>query len=100
MEIEVIKKKFNEYRVNKGLSWADLAAKAGVKNYQTIYSRLNGGGLSVATLERLAALVDVEPWQLLKPDDDNDDTTTPTTPPDPQIICPHCGQIIKLNPSK
>ena len=93
MEIEDIKKKFFDYRVKRGLSWADLAAKAGVNNYQQIISYFNKG-VTLASICKLAALVDVEPWQLLKPDDTN---TQPKTPDNrAQITCPHCGETITL----
>lgn len=94
MDIEIIKKNFSEIRRNKGLSWADLTAKAGVSNYQIIYNRLTGKGLTLATLEKLAALLDCDPAELI--------TTRKgeKTPPDhPVLICPHCGQIIHLSAS-
>ena len=92
MDLQVIKKNFSHYRELKGLSWADLAAKAGVTNYQSIFNRINGKGLTLASLEKLANLVDCEPYELLKPFDQ--DTTK--QPIEPIIFCPHCNKPIYL----
>jgi len=93
MDNEVVKKKFLQYKAEKGLKWADLAAAAGVANYQSILNRLNTPGLTLATLEKLAALVGCQPWELIKPDD----TTQQDHQQAPAIICPHCGQIIIIH---
>ena len=85
LDLETIKANFNALRKEQGLSWADLAAKAGVSDYHRIANNLNTKGLTLATLEKLATLVNVEPWELLKP---------PTPIKQKFTICPHCGQII------
>ena len=99
MDNETIKKKFLDLRREKGLSWADLAEKAGVNNYQTILNRFNTPGLSLATLEKLAALVGCDPWELLKPEPDQDNQTEQPAQAANAIRCPHCNKIILLNPT-
>lgn len=89
MDIENVKKKFYELRRQKGLSWADLAAAAGVNDYHKIANLLNSPGMTLATLQRLAALVSVEPWELLKPE-----TTKPKNTAN--IICPHCNKLLYI----
>lgn len=91
MDSEVIKKNFDYYRQQKGLTMQELASKRGVTP-QTLYSYFRQG-LTLRTLEKAAALVDVEPWQLLKPAEDQQQTTTTS---EAQTICPHCGMPIKI----
>ena len=91
MDSEVIKKNFDYYRQQKGLTMQDLADARGVTP-QTLYSYFRQG-LTLRTLEKAAALVDVEPWQLLKPAEDQQQTTTTS---EAQTICPHCGKPIKI----
>ena len=63
-----------------------------MSNYQVIYNRLTGKGLTLATLEKLAALVGCEPYMLITPEKQE------KTPPDhPILICPHCGKIIYIS---
>ena len=95
MDIELIKKNFSAIRRKKGLSWADLTAKAGVTNYQIIYNRLTGKGLTLATLEKLAALLDCDPAELI-----TTGKVEKTPPNEPVLICPHCGQIIHISAHK
>lgn len=94
MDNEIIKKNFYEARRIKGLSWATLTQKAGIQDYHKITNILNSPGLSLASLERLAKLVECEPWELLKPIE-----PTPQEQPEPTTqtaICPHCGKPIQL----
>ena len=103
MDVEAVKKNFLRLKEEKGLTWADIAKLAGVSNFQTIYGRISGKGMSLATITKLAAFVEVEPWELLKPQD--------TTQPEPQehnqqptqapgIICPYCGKAINIHATK
>lgn len=91
MDIEVIKKNFDYYRQQKGLKIQEIADSLHVTR-QTIYSYFREN-INLRTLEKAAALVDVEPWQLLKPADDQQQTTTTS---EVQTICPHCGKPIKI----
>lgn len=105
MDKEVIKKNFAEARKRQALSWQDIAQKAGVKDYHTIANLFNTPGITLATLERLAGLVNLEPWQLLKPSDDiqPDDQTKGTEKPQKLktgqkavLNCPLCGSRINV----
>lgn len=102
MDNKEIKKNFDYYRRQKGLKIEDLAAKIGGPR-QKIYSYFNSAsGLTISTLERLAALVDVEPWQLLAGPDSA--ALQPQQPeqhhhkhePRAAILCPYCGQAVAL----
>ena len=95
MDVETIKKNFYDLRREKGLTWADIAAAAGVNDYHKITNLLNSSGLTLSTLERLSALVGVEPWQLLKPQDEHTNTTGQAAP----IMCPYCGKPLILTVS-
>ena len=95
MDTQTIKKNFLDLKEIQGLSWADLAQKAGVTNYQTIFNRLNGKGLTIASLEKLANLVNCEPYQLLKPQEPQDKTNDYLF-----ISCPHCSKKIYINIEK
>ena len=91
MDVEIIKKNFSEIRQRKGIKMDDLARDLGVTT-QTIYSQMRGNP-TLSTLEKLAALLGVDPWELLKPvDDDNNEQKKL-----PQIICPHCGKAITIS---
>lgn len=94
MDVETIKKKFLALRKKQGLKWADLAAAAGVNDYHKIINLLNSPGLTLATLEKLSKLVNVQPWQLLKPDDDSQGHDSPAGP---VVICPRCGAPLQLS---
>ena len=111
MDNETIKKNFAEARKQEGLSWADIAQKAGVKDYHTIANLFNSPGMTLATLRRLAELVNLQPWQLLKPSEDigtQDDDQTAGTLPDEHdrpkmkpgqsavLNCPLCGSRINV----
>ena len=94
MDVETIKKKFLALRKKQGLKWADLAAAAGVNDYHKIINLLNSPGLTLATLEKLSKLVNVQPWQLLKPDDNSQGHDSPAGP---VVICPRCGAPLLLS---
>lgn len=92
MEIEVIKKNFDEIRRDKGLRIEDICADLGGISRQALYNYMKGG-MSLNTLARIAAALGVDPWELLKPvDDDNNEQNKL-----PQIICPHCGKAITIS---
>ena len=105
MDNEIIKKNFAAARRAQGLTWQEIADRAGVANYQTILNRMNGAGITLATLERLAGLVNLEPWQLLKPSEDiQPDDQTKGTDKAPKLKtgqkavlnCPLCGSRINV----
>lgn len=98
MDNNAVKKNWDYYRLQKGLKIEDLAARLGGPR-QKIYNYFSSAsGLTLATLERLAALVEVEPWQLLAGPEVTPPTTdgTPAPPPAPAITCPHCGRRLRL----
>ena len=97
MDVEIIKKNFARIRQNKGLKMEDLARNLGVTP-QTIYAQMRGNP-TITTLEKLAALVGCDPWELLKPELDQDNQTEQPTQPANAIRCPHCNKIIFLNPT-
>jgi len=98
MDNEAIKKKFYSERRKQGLSWADLAQKAGVSDYRKIANLLNSPGLTLATLARLADLVNLQPWQLLKPDDDSSSDSPEQNQAPPVLArCPICGAALALS---
>ena len=94
MDSKLIKKNFDLFRQKKGVTMRKLAADLGVTE-QTIYSYFRDG-ITLRTLEKAAALVGCEPWQLLKP---NDQEKQPEQA-QPQTICPHCGKTIFLTAHK
>lgn len=70
MDNETIKKKLFALREEKGLSWADLATKAGYKSYRNILNAMNSPGLTLSTLDKIARALDIQVFELLKPDQD------------------------------
>ncbi len=98
MEIEVIKKNFDDLRKAKGLKIEEVCAKLGGITRQALYNYMRGG-ISVKSLSKLADALGVESWQLLKPA--TEDSTPSETEPgkDYEIICPHCGGKIKISVS-
>lgn len=92
MENKVIEKNFQRIRQEKGLSWADLSAKAGVNNYQQILGTLRNKSATINKVEELAALLGVHLFDLLQ--DGNE------APEGPGIICPYCGNFVKLQAHK
>ena len=97
MENKVIEKNFKRIREEKGLSWADLAEKAGVQHYQQILGTLNNKSATIATVEKLAALLDVHLFDLLREDGQNSSPTETEPNKGPEIICPHCGRRIIIS---
>jgi len=83
---EIIKANFEKFKTAKGLTIQKLADEKGVTR-QTIYSYFREG-IALRTIEKIASLVGVQPWELLKPDDAKDNKST--------IICPHCQKPINL----
>lgn len=92
MDIEVIKKNFDYYRQQKGLKIDDICAALGGITRQALYNYMKKG-ISFNSICKIAAALDVEPWQLLKPADEQQQTTTTS---EAQTICPHCGKPIKI----
>ena len=101
MEIEVIKKNFDEIRRNKGLKIEDICADLGGITRQALYNYMKGG-MSLNTLVKIAAVLGCDPWELLKPEPDQDNQDKQTEQPTQAanaIRCPHCNKIIFLNPT-
>lgn len=98
MDIETVKNNFFEIRRRKGLKWADLAAAAGMKSHTQLINFFSGSNMTLASLDKLAGLLGVQPYELLKPAQD------PRQPGEAaqdqgaavQIICPHCGKAVTL----
>ena len=91
MDTKQIEKNFQQIRKEKGLSWAELAARAGVKNYQTILNPLRQGKtVTLATLEKLAALLCVDFRELLA------DETHQGPEAKNVFRCPICGAAIQV----
>lgn len=96
---EIIKANFEKFKTKKNLTIQKIALKKGVTR-QTIYSYFREG-ITLRTIEKMAQLVGVEPWQLLQPpqaqtlpaQDDNGTTEQTTTA---VIICPHCQKPVEL----
>ena len=82
---EIIKANFEKFKIEKGLTINQIAKDKGVTR-QTIYSYFREG-ITLRTIEKIAQLVGVQPWQLLQPN-------TPTT--NPFILCPYCKKPIYL----
>ena len=87
---EVIRGNFEYYMKRAGKTIGTIAAEKGVTR-QTIYSYFREGG-TIATLEKMSALVGCNPWQLLAPDEYRDDNN-----PENIRTCPHCGKPIIIS---
>lgn len=89
---EIIRANFEKAIADKGLTIAKIAQAQGVKR-QTIYSYFRPG-VALTTIEKMASIAGVQPWELLKPIE-----PTPQEQPEPTTqtaICPHCGKPIQL----
>jgi len=93
MNSDTIREKFEALRVAKGIKIADVCNEMNISRqaFNAYFKR----SINLATLEKLAAIVGVEAWELLKPSEDSnqDENTTRKTP---EIICPYCGQPITI----
>lgn len=92
MDVETIKKNFYELRRQKGISWAEIAQAAGVTNYQQIINYFNKG-ITLASLNKLAALLGVELYELIKPANENQARRDENNI---SFICPYCGETIYI----
>lgn len=88
---DTIRTNFELFQKRKGLTIQKIAKQKGVTR-QTIYSYFRQG-ITLKTIEKIAELVGVEPWELLKPIE-----AEPTTDPGP--TCPHCGKPIQITINK
>lgn len=84
MDIEVVKKNFDYFRREKGLKIEEICSKMGGITRQALYNYMKTGA-TIATLEKIAAALGVQSWELLKPQ-----------PEKPGIFCPHCGMFIEI----
>ena len=95
MDIETVKNNFFEIRRRKGLKWADLAAAAGMKSHTQLINFFSGSNMTLASLDKLAGLLGVQPYELLKPAADQDEAAQDQGAA-AQIICPHCGKPVQI----
>ena len=95
MDIEDVKKNFDEIRRAKGLKIDEICASLGGITRQALYNYMKNGA-TLATLNKIAAALGVEAWQLLKPQDEQTNTTGQAAP----IMCPYCGKPLILTASK
>lgn len=84
----------------KGLTQKELAKQMGVtqSNISAIISRP-----SFPTLERIAAALDVEPWQLLAPPavvEELKQARAQEAGQGVRLVCPHCGKPLRVDLSK
>ena len=89
MDVETVKKNFYDLRREKGLSWAEIAAAAGVDDYHKITNLLNSAGITLASINKLADALKVDPRELIKPADEEKK---------PGFVCPYCGRPLAIVP--
>ncbi len=90
---DTIRTNFERIRAEKGIKIDDLAAALGVRRQQ-VHKYSYGG--TVASLEKLAAALGVEPYELLKPAADQDEAAQDPGADSVQTICPHCGKPLQI----
>ena len=91
--IQTIRANFEYFKNKNGLTIHGIAKEKGVTR-QTIYSYFRDG-ITLNTLEKIAALVHCQPFELLQPRTDTG--AQDSQPKTAAIICPHCSQIIRLS---
>ena len=91
--IETIRANFEYFKTKNGLTIHGIAKEKGVTR-QTIYSYFRDG-ITLNTIEKIAALVHCQPYELLQPRTDTG--AQGDNPESLQIVCPHCRQIIRLS---
>nr|DAH90442.1 MAG TPA: helix-turn-helix domain protein [Bacteriophage sp.] len=84
----------------QGLTQQELADRLGVQRatVSAIISRP-----SFPTLERIAAALDVEPWQLLAPPavvDELKQARAQRSGGGVRLVCPHCGKTLQVDLTK
>ena len=99
MDNETIKKKIFALRERQGLSWADLATRTGAKSYRNILNSLNSPGLTLATLEKIATALNVQAYELIKPDD-TPGAGCQAYPTPARLSCPLCGGSLIIAPER
>lgn len=83
----------------RGLNVQQLANRAGVTRAAAVkWIEIND--IRVSTVEKIAAALGVEPWELLKPSAEDDlrqgNLQHDQREQAPNIVCPHCGKVIYL----
>lgn len=74
----------------KGLTQPELAEKLGV-SVSAVKQMVGADSVTTATLEKIAAAIDVPVWQFfISPDDLAKETGGNT------LRCPHCGKPLKI----
>lgn len=91
--LQTIKANFEYFKIRNGLTIHGIAKEKGVTR-QTIYSYFRDG-ITLNTLEKIAALVHCQPYELLQPRTDTG--AQDEGPQTAAIRCPHCRQIIRLS---
>lgn len=80
--------RIKELLKEKGLTQQELADMVGV-SYQSMKQTLNAPSVTTATLEKIAAALDVPLWQLFaSPEEVKEPAAT--------ITCPKCGNVIPV----
>lgn len=95
----MIRDKVQEILKSRGRSQIDLANALNVTR-QTLHYYLTGN-ITLSTLEEIAAALDVEPAELLRTGADQlIQAPRATQDHAPGIVCPYCGQIIRIEAAK
>ena len=95
--MQIVRANFDRIRTAKGITVQSIADKKGVTR-QTIYSHFRPGA-SINTICKIADLIGVEPYELLKPveADQGAPAQARTIQPAPAVVlCPHCSRPIIL----
>ena len=90
--MQIVRANFDRIRTAKGITVQSIADKKGVTR-QTIYSHFRPGA-SINTICKIADLIGIEPYELLKPVEADQGQLSPA--PSPVILCPHCSRPIVL----
>ena len=105
-----IQKRLKEQRKTQ----VDLCKDLGVTSQSLQY--YFRGNITLSKLSEIAAALNCQPWELIRPadedpttdsprqdqehsDQEHHDTTTPREATRPAILCPNCGKLIYLNPT-
>lgn len=93
MNSDTIREKFEALRIEKGIKIVDVCDSLNISRqaFNAYFKR----SINLATLEKLAAIVGVEAWELLKPSEDGNQDKPQKTP---EILCPYCGKPLQIVP--
>lgn len=98
MDNKIIEKNFQRIRREKGLTWLQLQAAAGVNNYQTILNPIRQNqSTTIRTVEKLAALLGVHFLELLQEPQQDQQTGTQDQENKLLFTCPVCGATLQAH---